>query len=152
MRIAIAGDHNGVALKARLVAFLTARGHKLDDRGTHDPEVVVDYPRLCEDVCRQVVDGQVDRGIMIGGTGSGEQIACNKIRGVRAGLCNDLLTAEVARAHNDANVLVMGAKVVVSVELAEQIAGIWLATAFKGDRHQRRLDQIAALERGESLL
>jgi ribose 5-phosphate isomerase B len=151
MRIAIAGDHNGVALKARLVAFLTARGHKLDDRGTHDPEVVVDYPRLCEDVCRQVVDGQVDRGIMIGGTGSGEQIACNKIRGVRAGLCNDLLTAEVARAHNDANVLVMGAKV-VSVELAEQIAGIWLATAFKGDRHQRRLDQIAALERGESLL
>jgi len=152
MRIAIAGDHNGVALKARLVAFLTARGHTLDDRGTHDPEVVVDYPRLCEDVCRQVVDGQVDRGIMIGGTGSGEQIACNKIRGVRAGLCNDLLTAEVARAHNDANVLVMGAKVVVSVELAEQIAGIWLATAFKGDRHQRRLDQIAALERGESLL
>jgi ribose 5-phosphate isomerase B len=152
MRIAIAGDHNGVALKARLVAFLTARGHKLDDRGTHDPEVVVDYPRLCEDVCRQVVDGQVDRGIMIGGTGSGEQIACNKIRGVRAGLCNDLLTAEVARAHNDANVLVMGAKVVVSVELAEQIVGIWLATAFKGDRHQRRLDQIAALERGESLL
>jgi ribose 5-phosphate isomerase B len=152
MRIAIAGDHNDVALKARLVAFLTARGHKLDDRGTHDPEVVVDYPRLCEDVCRQVVDGQVDRGIMIGGTGSGEQIACNKIRGVRAGLCNDLLTAEVARAHNDANVLVMGAKVVVSVELAEQIAGIWLATAFKGDRHQRRLDQIAALERGESLL
>src|SRR6266511_3298732 len=114
MRIAIAGDHNGVALKARLVAFLTTRGHKLDDRGTHDPEVVVDYPRLCEDVCRQVVDGQVDRGIMIGGTGSGEQIACNKIRGVRAGL--------------------------------------WLATAFKGDRHQRRLDQIAALERGESLL
>src|SRR6266511_2730417 len=71
MRIAIAGDHNGVALKARLVAFLTARGHKLDDRGTHDPEVVVDYPRLCEDVCRQVVDGQVDRGIMIGGTGGG---------------------------------------------------------------------------------
>jgi ribose 5-phosphate isomerase B len=151
MRIAIAGDHNGVALKAHLVAWLTARGHEVDDRGTHDPETVVDYPMLCEDVCRQVVDGQVDRSIMIGGTGSGEQIASNKIRGVRAGLCHDLLTAEVARAHNDANVLVMGAKV-VSAELAEQIAAIWLATAFKGDRHQRRLDQIAALERGESLL
>src|SRR6266487_1674842 len=105
MRIAIAGDHNGVALKAHLVEWLTARGHRVDDRGTHDPETVVDYPRLCEDVCRQVVDGEVDRSIMIGGTGSGEQIA-----------------------------------------------GIWLATAFKGHRHQRRLDQIAALERGESLL
>jgi ribose 5-phosphate isomerase B len=151
MRIAIAGDHNGVSLKAHLVPWLTARGHEVDDRGTNDPETVVDYPRLCEDVCRRVVDGRVDRSIMIGGSGSGEQIACNKIRGVRAGLCNDILTAEVARAHNDANVLVMGAKV-VSVELAEQIADIWLATAFKGDRHQRRLDQIAVLERGESLL
>ena len=151
MRIAIAGDHNGVALKAQLVGWLTAKGHEVDDRGTRDAQTVVDYPALCEDVCRQVVDGRVDRSIMIGGTGSGEQIACNKLRGVRAGLCNDVLTAEVSRAHNDANVLVMGAKV-VSVELAERIAGVWLDTAFKGERHQRRLDQIAALERGESLL
>jgi ribose 5-phosphate isomerase B len=151
MRIAIAGDHNGVDLKMHLVGWLQAHGHEVDDRGTHDPQTVVDYPRLCEDVCRRVVDGRADRSIMIGGSGSGEQIACNKLRGVRAGLCNDTLTAEIARAHNDANVLVIGAKV-VSVELAEQIVGIWLATAFKGDRHQRRLDQIAALERGESLL
>jgi ribose 5-phosphate isomerase B len=151
MRIAIAGDHNGVALKAHLVQWLAARGHEVDDRGTGDPDTVVDYPRLCEDVCRQVVDGQADSAIMIGGSGSGEQIACNKIRGVRAGLCNDAFTAEIARAHNDANVLVIGAKL-VSAELAERIAGVWLSTAFKGDRHQRRLDQIAALERGESLL
>ena len=151
MRIAIAGDHNGVALKAHLVGWLGARGHEVDDRGTNDPDTVVDYPRLCEDVCRQVVDGRAETSIMIGGSGSGEQIACNKIRGVRAGLCNDAFTAEIARAHNDANVLVLGAKL-VSVDQAERIAGIWLGTAFKGDRHQRRLDQIAALERGESLL
>jgi ribose 5-phosphate isomerase B len=151
MRIAIAGDHNGVALKAHLVRWLAAHGHEVDDRGTGDPDTVVDYPRLCEDVCRRVVDGHADASIMIGGSGSGEQIACNKIRGVRAGLCNDAFTAEIARAHNDANVLVMGAKL-VSAELAERITGVWLSTAFKGDRHQRRLDQIAALERGESLL
>lgn len=151
MRIAIAGDHNGVALKAHLVDWLIAQGHEVNDRGTHDPSTVVDYPALCEDVCRQVVDGHADRSIMIGGSGSGEQIACNKIRGVRAGLCNDAFTAEIARAHNDANVLVIGAKL-VAPELAERIVAIGLDTAFKGERHQRRLDQIAALERGESLL
>jgi ribose 5-phosphate isomerase B len=150
MYIAIAGDHNGVPLKAHLAAWLTGRGHRVDDRGAYGTEMV-DYPALCEDVSRQVLDGHAERGVVIGGTGSGEQIACNKIRGVRAGLCNDLLTAEIARAHNDANVLVIGAKVVTG-QLAEEIVGVWLATAFKGDRHQRRLDQIAALERGESLL
>jgi ribose 5-phosphate isomerase B len=149
MRIAIAADHNGVALKQRLVALLTAAGHGVDDRGTHGTETV-DYPLLCADVGRQVVDGHADRGIIVGGSGSGEQIACNKIRGVRAGLCHDLFTAEIARAHNDTNMLVMGAKV-IAPELAEQITSLWLTTAFKGGRHQRRLDMIAALERGELL-
>jgi ribose 5-phosphate isomerase B len=121
----------------------------VDDRGTHGTETV-DYPLLCADVGRQVVGGQVERGIIVGGSGSGEQIACNKIRGVRAGLCHDLFTAEIARAHNDTNVLVMGAKV-ITPELAEQITSIWMTTPFKGGRHQRRLDQIAALERGEPL-
>jgi ribose 5-phosphate isomerase B len=88
---------------------------------------------------------------VIGGSGSGEAIACNKIRGIRAGLCLDLFVAEIARANNDANVLVTGAKV-VSPELAEQIVETWHATSVRGDRHQKRLDQIAALERGESLL
>jgi len=149
MRIAIAGDHNGHALKAHLSTLLTAQGHQVDDRGSHGTETV-DYPPLCADACRQVVDGHADFAIVIGGSGSGEQIACNKIRGIRAGLCHDLFTTEIARAHNDANVLVMGAKV-VSQEFAEQATAIWLATAFKGGRHQQRLDQIAALERGESL-
>ena len=150
MRIAIAADHNGVALKAHLVAWLIPRGHEVDDHGTHGSETI-DYPALCETICRQVVDGHADRGIMIGGTGSGEQIACNKIRGIRAGLCHNALTAEISRANNDTNVLVTGAKV-VTTELAEEIVGIWLTTAFRGGPHQRRLDQIAALERGESLL
>ncbi len=151
MRIAITADHNGVALKEHLVAWLEARGHEVDDRAPHIGEEIVDYPPLCEDVCRRVLDGRADFAIVVGGSGSGEAIACNKIRGIRAGLCLDLFVAEIARANNDANVLVTGAKV-VSPELAERIVEKWLATPFRGERHQRRLDQIAALERGESLL
>jgi ribose 5-phosphate isomerase B len=151
MRIAITADHNGVSLKTRLVDWLEAHGHEVDDRAAHVGEEAVDYPPLCEDVCRRVVDGQADYAIVVGGSGSGEAIACNKIRGIRAGLCLDLFVTEIARGNNDANVLVTGAKV-VSPELAEQILETWFATSFRGDRHQRRLDQIAALERGESLL
>jgi ribose 5-phosphate isomerase B len=149
MRIAIAADHNGVSLKSHLMQWLTDQGHDVDDRGSHGNDTV-DYPPLCDDVGRQVVARHVDRGIVIGGTGSGEQIACNKIAGVRAGLCHCLFTAEIARAHNDTNVLVIGAKVVAPA-LAELIAKTWLATPFKGGRHQRRLDQVSALERGELL-
>jgi ribose 5-phosphate isomerase B len=150
MRIAIAADHNGLVLKADLITRLTAQGHDVDDRGAHGTETV-DYPPLCADVCRQVVDGRADRGIVIGGSGQGEHIACNKIRGVRAGLCHDPFTTEISRAHNDANVLVIGAKV-ISPQLADELTDLWLATAFKGGRHQQRLDQIAALERGETLV
>lgn len=149
MRIAIAADHNGISLKRHLIAWLEANGHQVDDRGAHDTEVV-DYPPLCADIGAQVIDGAADRGIVLGGSGGGEAIACNKIRGIRAGLCHSAFLAEISRAHNDANVLVMGAKV-VTAEQAEQIAGIWLGTQFKGGRHQRRLDQIAAMERGEPL-
>lgn len=151
MRIAITADHNGVSLKGRLIAWLDANGHEVDDRAAHVGEEIVDYPPLCEDVCRRVLDGHADYAIVVGGSGSGEAIACNKIRGIRAALCLDLFVAEIARGNNDANVLVTGAKV-VSPELAEQLVAIWLATPFKGERHQQRLDQIAALERGESLL
>ena len=150
MRIAIAADHNGVALKTHLITWLASQGHEVDDRGT-DGTGTVDYPPLCADVGRQVTCGHADRGIVIGGSGSGEQIACNKIPGVRAGLCHDLFIARIARANNDTNVLVMGAKIVAPA-LAEAIAQVWLATPFTGGRHQRRLDQIAALERGEPLI
>jgi ribose 5-phosphate isomerase B len=151
MRVAITADHNGVALKRHLAAWLEAQGHEVDDRAAEAGEEVVDYPPLCEDVCRRVLDGKADFAIVVGGSGSGEAICCNKLRGIRAALCLDLFVAEIARANNDANVLVTGAKV-VSPELAEQIVEKWLATSFRGERHQKRLDQIAALERGESLL
>jgi ribose 5-phosphate isomerase B len=150
MRIAIAADHNGVELKRHLVAHLTGLGHDVNDRGTHDGGTEVDYPLLCADVGHHVGDGIADRGIMIGGTGSGEQIACNKIEGVRAALCERAFVARISRAHNDSNVLVMGAKV-TAPDLAVRILEVWLETTFKGGRHARRLEQIAALERGESI-
>jgi ribose 5-phosphate isomerase B len=151
MRIAITADHNGVALKERLIGWLQAHGHEVDDRARHVGQETVDYPPLCEDVCRRVLEGHADFAVVVGGSGSGETIACNKIRGIRATLCLDPFVAEIARGNNDANVLVTGAKVVDGA-LAEQILERWLSTSFKGERHQKRLDQIAALERGESLL
>ena len=146
MRIAIASDHNGVELKSQLTGWLKDHGHEVDDRGTHGTQPV-DYPVLCADLGRQVAGGHADRGIVLGGSGSGEQMACNKVAGVRAGVCHDLFTTQIARAHNDANVLIIGAKIVAPA-LAEMITELWLATPFKGGPHQRRLDQVAALEQG----
>lgn len=150
MRVAIAADHNGIELKERLVEWLTLAGHQVIDLGAHSADETVDYPPLCYGLGRHVVDGRADRGVVIGGSGSGEHMACNKIHGVRAGLALEPFTTEISRAHNDANVLVMGAKV-LSPEYAEELLDLWLRTPFKGGRHQQRLDQLAALERGEPL-
>lgn len=150
MRIAIVADHNAVPMKARLVDWLAARGHDVDDRGVHD-ERVVDYPVLCEDLCRRVLSGAADTGVVLGGSGSGEQMACNKIRGIRAALCHDTFLAGIARGNNDATVLVMGAKV-IAPDAAERILEVWLDTGFRGGRHAERLAQIAVLERGGWLL
>jgi ribose 5-phosphate isomerase B len=151
MRVAITADHNGTAVKERLIAVLRDKGHEVDDRAAHVGDEVVDYPPLCEDVCRRVLDGHADFAIVVGGSGSGEAIACNKLAGIRAALCLDLWVAEIARANNDANVLVTGAKI-VAPDYAELILERWLATPFRGERHAKRLAMIAALERGESLL
>ncbi|HEY1487692.1 MAG TPA: RpiB/LacA/LacB family sugar-phosphate isomerase [Micromonosporaceae bacterium] len=149
MRIAIAADHHGLHLKKQLLAALTAAGHRLDDRGADINEAeTVDYPQLCYDVGRLVVTGAVDRGIIIGGSGQGEHIACNKMRGIRAGLCHDAFSTEISRTHNDANVLIIGAKV-TPASVAGQLVDAWLAAKFLGGRHRHRLDQIAAIERGE---
>ncbi len=149
MRIAIAADHNGVTLKSGLVAWLRAHGHRVDDRGSHD-HAVVDYPPLCAEVCRQVIETTADRAIVVGGSGQGEAVACNKVRGIRAGLCQSVWDAEISRGNNDANALVLAAKIVTD-DLAQQIVATWLATPFKGGVHQRRIDMIAALERVEPL-
>jgi ribose 5-phosphate isomerase B len=147
MKIAIGADHAGFALKQHLLATLAALGHQVDDLGTHDTQPV-DYPEICATVARAVVGHRADRGIVIGGSGQGEQIAANKIPGARAALCNDLYTARMSRQHNDANVLALGGRI-VGQGLADEIVAVWLATAFEGGRHQRRIEQIAELERRE---
>ena len=147
MRIAIGSDHAGFRLKGHLASHLGEAGHEVDDLGTGS-EAPVDYPGICAAVARAVVEGRADRGIVLGGSGQGEQIAANKVRGTRAALCNDLYLARLSREHNDANVLAMGARV-VAPELAAEIADVWLATRFEGGRHVPRLEQIAAIERGD---
>jgi ribose 5-phosphate isomerase B len=148
-RIAIGSDHAGFPLKEHVIAYVTALGHEVLDHGTHSTESV-DYPPICAAVGRTVRDGDADLGIVIGGSGQGEQLAANKVRGVRAALCNDLYTARMARAHNDANVLSMGGRV-VGEGLADEIVSLFLDTAFAdahdpGGRHARRVAQIAELE------
>jgi ribose 5-phosphate isomerase B len=145
MRIAVGADHAGFALKEYLKPVLASLGHQPIDLGTTDT-AVTDYPPICAAVGRTVVEGRADLGVVIGGSGQGEQIAANKVRGVRAALCNDLFTARLSRQHNDANVLAIGARI-VAPELAREILTVWLATAFEGGRHQRRIEQIVALER-----
>lgn len=144
MRIAIGADHAGYELKQHLIGLLTDQGHEIIDLGTDSTESV-DYPPICADVGRKVAGGEVERGIVLGGSGQGEQISANKVDGVRASLCNCLYTAEYARLHNDANVLSMGARV-VGLGLAEAIVAKWLETPFEGGRHQRRVDQITEIE------
>jgi ribose 5-phosphate isomerase B len=149
VRIAIGADHAGYPLKQHLIQVLKDWGHDVDDRGT-DSEAPVDYPPICAGVGRVVVTDGADVGIVLGGSGQGEQISANKVRGVRAALCNDLFTARLARAHNDANVLSMGARVVAPT-LAEEILRVFLETSFEGGRHVARLQEIAGIEAGELL-
>jgi ribose 5-phosphate isomerase B len=143
-RVAIGSDHAGYELKEHLLGYLRGQGHEVLDHGT-DSTDSVDYPVFCAAVGRTVRDGGADLGIVLGGSGQGEQLAANKVRGVRAALCNDLYTARMARAHNDANVLSIGARV-VGVGLAEEIVDTFLTTPFDGGRHARRVAQLAELE------
>jgi ribose 5-phosphate isomerase B len=143
-RIALGSDHAGYELKQHFVGLLSAKGHQIIDHGT-DSTDTVDYPPFCAAAGRSVRDGLADVGIVVGGSGQGEQLAANKVRGVRAALCNDLFTARLARAHNDANVLSIGARV-VGVGLAEEILAVFLATSFDGGRHAQRVAQITELE------
>jgi ribose 5-phosphate isomerase B len=147
VRIALGADHAGFSLKEEMKAFLASEGHEVIDVGT-DSEDPVDYPAFCAAAARAVVNGGADRAMLFGGSGQGEQIAANKVHGIRAALCHDLFTARLAREHNDANVLTMGGRIVAPA-LAMEIARLWLATAFEGGRHLRRVEQISEIERGE---
>jgi ribose 5-phosphate isomerase B len=145
--VAIGSDHAGFRLKETLAAHLKVLGHEVEDVGT-DSEEPTDYPPICAAVGRAVRDGRAERGVVLGGSGQGEQIAANKVRGVRAALCNDLYTARLSRQHNEANVLSMGSRI-VAPELATEILEVWLDTAFEGGRHERRNRQIEDIEREE---
>ena len=147
MRIALGADHAGFNLKSAVAKHLVDQGHDLADLGT-DSEESVDYPPLCAAVGRRVVAGEVDFGIVIGGSGQGEQIAANKVNGVRAALCLDEFTARLARSHNDANVLALGGRI-LGEAFACSIVDVFLTTDFEGGRHQRRLDQIDDIEKEE---
>ncbi len=144
MRIAIGSDHAGFRLKEHLKQVLKEDGNEVDDLGTDSGESV-DYPPICAAVGRAVAAGRAERGIVLGGSGQGEQLAANKVRGVRAALCNDLYTARLSREHNDANVLSMGGRI-VGEGLADEIVRLWLVTRFAGGRHARRVGQITDIE------
>jgi ribose 5-phosphate isomerase B len=144
MRVAIGSDHAGFPLKVHLLETLRTLGHEAIDLGTHSEEPV-DYPPICAAVARTVVTGDADRGIVLGGSGQGEQLAANKVKGARAALCNDLFTARLSRQHNDANVLSMGGRV-VGFGLADEIVQLWLSTDFAGGRHAKRVEQLGFLE------
>lgn len=145
MRIVIGSDHAGFVLKKDVVGYLGESGrHSVEDIGTHSREPV-DYPPICAEVARLVVSGGWDVGIVIGGSGQGEAIAANKVRGARAALCHDEYTARFARLHNDANVLSLGARV-LAPELACAILDVFLATGFEGGRHIRRLQELVEIE------
>ena len=142
--IAIASDHGGFALKQELMAQLTKDGIAFEDLGTYTEESC-DYPAYAEKLCRGVAAGTYEKGILVCGTGIGMSMTANKIRGIRCALCSDCFSAEMTRRHNDANVLALGGRV-LGTELARRIMSIFLATPFDGGRHQRRLDQMMALE------
>jgi ribose 5-phosphate isomerase B len=147
MRIAIACDHAGFRLKQVVAAHLTGAGHAVTDLGT-DSEEPVDYPPFCAAAARAVVKGEAELAIVLGGSGQGEQIAANKVHGARAALCHDETTARLAREHNDANVLSLGARL-LGETLALAIVDVFLATAWQGGRHAARVDQLGDIEREE---
>jgi ribose 5-phosphate isomerase B len=144
MRIAIGSDHRGVELREKMISFLQELGQEVVDVGTSSAEDV-DYPDIAEVVARQVSRQEVDRGILICGTGLGMCIVANKIPGIRAAPCYDDLSAEISRRHNDLNVLCLSGDL-MGERLADRIVQTWLDTPFDGGRHARRIQKIADLE------
>lgn len=145
MRIAVGSDHRGYAIRVKIMELLRQLGHEVIDvgPGTSEP---VDYPDFAAMVARQVSAGEVERGILICGTGLGMCIAANKFPGVRAAPCHDDLTAEMSRRHNDLNVLCLSADM-LGERLIDRMIEIWLTTPFEGGRHARRVEKISSLER-----
>jgi ribose 5-phosphate isomerase B len=140
MRVAIGSDHAGYGYKAALIELLSGLGYDVSDFGTHSEESV-DYPDYIRPVAEAVARGEFDRGIVLGGSGNGEQIAANKVRGIRCALCWDVTTARLARQHNDANMISLGQRV-VGVEVARDAVRTFLSTDFEGGRHAARIAKL----------
>jgi ribose 5-phosphate isomerase B len=140
MKVAIGSDHAGFRYKEMLKQHLAALGHEVCDFGTDSTEPV-DYPKFIRPVAEAVARGEVDRGIVLGGSGNGEAIVANRVRGIRCGLCWNVESARLARAHNNANVLSLGERLVAK-EDAVKIVDVWMTTPFDGGRHQRRIEMI----------
>ena len=147
--IAIACDHAALELKAEVIKMLEERGLSYEDFGTYTTDSC-HYPIFGARAAQAVASGKCDRGILICGTGIGMSLVANKIKGIRCALCSDSYSAKMTRAHNDSNMLAMGARV-IGVEVAKEIVAAWLDTPFEGGRHQVRVDMITALENGETL-
>ena len=145
MKLVIGSDHGGYNLKEKVKKILSAAQHEVEDVGTFN-EDSCDYPDYAEKVAQTVASGRADRGILICGTGIGMSISANKVKGIRAALCTDTYMARMSRAHNDANILVLGGRV-LGPGLAEDIVNIWLTTAFEGGRHAQRVKKMSALEK-----
>jgi ribose 5-phosphate isomerase B len=144
MRIVVASDHRGFQIKEQILDLLRQQGHEVEDAGTSSLESV-DYPDFAAIVARKVSSGQVDRGILICGTGIGMAIAANKFKGVRAAPCTDEVTAEMSRRHNDLNVLCLSADL-MSARMVERMVDTWINTEFEAGRHLRRIEKINQLE------
>ena len=142
MKIAIGSDHAGFQYKEKIKQFLEQQGHSVTDFGTHSEEPV-DYPLFIRPVAEAVARGEFDRGIVLGGSGNGEAMVANRVKGVRCALCWNADSARLGRKHNDANVISLGQRM-MNLETALQLVQIWLETAFEGGRHQRRIDLIDA--------
>jgi ribose 5-phosphate isomerase B len=145
MKIAIGADHAGYELKEHIRQFLIGKGNQVIDVGTNNTDPV-DYPDLAEKVALLVVTGQSERGIIVCGTGIGVAIAANKVPGVRAATCNDIVCAKLSREHNNSNVLTMGARLITR-DLAEKIVEVWLTAKFAGGKHARRVRKISEIEK-----
>lgn len=145
MRIALGSDHAGFRYKEMFKRALLEDGHDVDDLGADTDAMPSDYTEISEAVARAVAEGRAERGVIVAGSGNGEAIVANKIHGVRATVCNDQYTAELARLHNDANVLCVGQRA-TGEPVAVKILRTWMGTPFEGGRHQPRIDNITALE------
>lgn len=144
MKMALGCDHRGFELKQKIIPFLAEAGYEYEDFGCYDTSPV-DYPDITEKVCKEIVSGRFERGVLVCSTGVGMGIAANKIRGIRAALCSDIFSAIRSRRHNDANVLVLGGDV-IGQGVALEIVRLFLTTEFEGGRHQRRLEKVRQLE------